>query len=295
MSHFTVAVITKGKPTEAVLSAMLEPYDENKEVLHFTSREDLIKQKRKEISDFIDSNYARYIADKEKYLAECTNENHIKYITEEFPKKLLWTDEECYQDAIKYTEREDICKDGSVRSTYNPDSKWDWYQIGGRWAGLLTVRKGTPHEIGEKSWVWDDKNPYEGENNIIKCDSARIKDLVFLDKDKDEQRARRFWELYVEGDEPQNDEERDMINFVWYKREYYTETYKDKETYVRCESAFSTYAVITKDGEWHAKGEMGWFGRSNDNDVVAWQDGYQKLVLNNADDDDYITIVDCHI
>ena len=61
MSHFPVAIITKGKPTEAVLAAMLAPYDENKEVLHFTSREDLIKQKRKEISDFVESNYARYL------------------------------------------------------------------------------------------------------------------------------------------------------------------------------------------------------------------------------------------
>lgn len=295
MSHFPVAVITKGKPTEAVLAAMLAPYDESKEVLHFTSRADLIKQKRQEISDFIESNYARYLADKEKYIAECTNENHIKYITEEFPKKLLWTDEKCYQDAIKYTEKEDICKDGSVRSTYNPDSKWDWYQVGGRWAGLLTVRAGTPHELGEKSWTWDDKNPYESKGDIVKCDSARIKDLVFLDKEKDAQRARRFWELYVEGDEPQNDEERDMIKWAWYKKEYFLETYKDKETYVRCESAFCTYAVITKDGKWLAKGEMGWFGMSKDNDVVAWHDGYQKLVLDDAEEDDYITIVDCHI
>lgn len=295
MSHFAVAVITKGKPTEDVLAAMLAPYDENKEVLHFTSREELIKQKRQEISNFIESNYARYLTDKEKYLSECTNQNHVKYITEEFPKMLLWTDEECYQDAIKYTEKENICKDGSVRSTYNPDSKWDWYQIGGRWAGLLTVKKGTPHEIGEKSWTWDEKNPYESTGDIIKCDSARIKDLVFLDKEKDAQRARRFWELHVEGAEPQNDEERDMLKWAWYKKEYYIETYKDKETYVRCESAFSTYAAITKDGKWHAKGKMGWFGMSSDEDVIAWHDGYQKLIFDDAEEDDYITIVDCHI
>jgi hypothetical protein len=295
MSHFAVAVITKGKPTEDVLAAMLAPYDENKEVLHFTSREELIKQKRQEISNFIESNYARYLTDKEKYLSECTNQNHVKYITEEFPKMLLWTDEECYQDAIKNTEKENICKDGSVRSTYNPDSKWDWYQIGGRWAGLLTVKKGTPHENGEKSWTWDEKNPYESTGDIIKCDSARIKDLVFLDKEKDAQRARRFWELHVEGAEPQNDEERDMLKWAWYKKEYYIETYKDKETYVRCESAFSTYAAITKDGKWHAKGKMGWFGMSSDEDVIAWHDGYQKLIFDDAEEDDYITIVDCHI
>lgn len=27
-------------------------------------------------------------------------------------------------------------------STYNPDSKWDWYEVGGRWAGLLRTRDG---------------------------------------------------------------------------------------------------------------------------------------------------------
>ena len=295
MSHFTVAVITKGKPTADVLEAMLAPFDENKDVLHFISREELIKQRRKEISDFVESNYARYLADKEKYLSECINENHIKYITEEFPKELLWTDEECYQDAIKDTDKENICKDGSVRSTYNPDSKWDWYEVGGRWAGLLTVKEGTPHEIGEKSWTWGEQNPYDIKDGVIKCDSARIKDLVFLDKEKDAQRARRFWELYVEGDEPRNDVDREMIKFVLYKQEYYTETYKDKETYVRCKSAFSTYAVITKDGKWHAEGQMGWFGMSTDENVVAWHDGYQKLVFDNAEEDDYITIVDCHI
>jgi hypothetical protein len=27
-------------------------------------------------------------------------------------------------------------------STYNSDSKWDWYTVGGRWAGLLKLKKG---------------------------------------------------------------------------------------------------------------------------------------------------------
>lgn len=86
-----------------------------------------------------------------------------------------------------------------------------------------------------------------------------------------------------------------MLKWAWYKKEYYIETYKDKETYVRCESAFSTYAAITKDGKWHAKGKMGWFGMSSDEDVIAWHDGYQKLIFDDAEEDDYITIVDCHI
>lgn len=28
---------------------------------------------------------------------------------------------------------------GNAMSTRNPDGKWDWYEIGGRWHGLLTV------------------------------------------------------------------------------------------------------------------------------------------------------------
>lgn len=239
MSHFSVAVITKGIPTGEQIEKLMAPYQENS-------------------------------------IGDCPKE-YLEFVKTD-KEEGEWSEEA--QDYGYYE---------------NPNSKWDWYQVGGRWAGLLTTRKGAPHENGKKSWTWNDKNPYESKGDIIKCDSARIKDLVFLDKDKDAQRARRFWELYIEGDDPQNDEERDMINFVWYKKEYYTETYKDKETYVRCESAFSTYAVITKDGEWHAKGEMGWFGCSNDNDVVAWYDGYQKLVFDNAEDDDYLTIVDCHI
>lgn len=296
MSHFTVAIITKGRPTIEHIDEMLAPYDENREVEHFTSREELIKKTREEIKEYERTLYAEYLADKEKYISECKNKGHIKYISEEFPKKLTWTDEECYRDAIRHEEPENICADGSLRSTYNPDSKWDWYEVGGRYAGMLSVKRGADYMIGRKSIFYGKENPYTiDDEGIIKCDSARIKDLVFPEREAEAQKARRFWEIYVEGDEPRNEEERELVRFVFYKKEYYIDTYKDKETYVRCSSTFCTYAVITKDGKWHANGEMGWFGISRDDDTVAWADGYQKLVLDCAEEDDYITIVDCHI
>ncbi|MDE6397885.1 MAG: hypothetical protein K2L51_01035 [Clostridiales bacterium] len=296
MSHFTVALITKGKPTSELIDEMLAPYDENKEVEHFTSREELIKKTRAEIEKYEKTVYAEYLADKEKYISESNNEAHIKYISEEFPKKLAWTDEECYQYAIRCEDAENICDDGSLCSTYNPNSKWDWYSIGGRYVGMLSVKLGADYALGQKSLLYGPENPYKSDDeNIVKCDCARIKDLVFPEKEVDAQKARRFWEIYIEGDEPRDEKERELVKYVFCTKKYYISTYKDKETFVRCRSNFYTYAVITKDGEWHAVGKMGWFGISHEDDTVAWIDGYQKLVLDCAEDDDYITIIDCHI
>lgn len=42
---------------------------------------------------------------------------------------------------------------GNLLTTYNPDSKWDWYSIGGRWSGFLPLKEkdedGNPLESNE--------------------------------------------------------------------------------------------------------------------------------------------------
>src|SRR5690606_6757529 len=35
-------------------------------------------------------------------------------------------------------------------TTYNPQSKWDWYQIGGRWSGLLILLDGSTVDQARK-------------------------------------------------------------------------------------------------------------------------------------------------
>ena len=42
--------------------------------------------------------------------------------------------------------------------------------------------------------------------------------------------------------------------------------YGSKEKYIEVSTAFSTYAVLTPDGEWHEPGEMGWWGISHASD-----------------------------
>ena len=65
----------------------------------------------------------------------------------------------------------------------------------------------------------------------------------------------------------------------------------------RC-TTFHTYAVVTPAGEWHAVGEMGWFGFSSESPAVRrkWEQEYRKRFLEPAQENDwYMVIVDCHI
>jgi len=57
-------------------------------------------------------------------------------------------------------------------STYNPDSKWDWYALGGRWSGMIKLKKGTKGTKG-RSGVF---------NNEVGIDSAMKGDIDNLDE-----------------------------------------------------------------------------------------------------------------
>ena len=60
------------------------------------------------------------------------------------------------------------------------------------------------------------------------------------------------------------------------------------------DSAMVYYALV-KEGQWFAKGEMGWFGMSDDSMTQAeWNRKFNEL-LDELPDDTLITIVDCHI
>lgn len=43
--------------------------------------------------------------------------------------------------AVKELYKERMDKNGNILSTYNPNSQWDWYSIGGRWNGFLPLKK----------------------------------------------------------------------------------------------------------------------------------------------------------
>ena len=60
------------------------------------------------------------------------------------------------------------------------------------------------------------------------------------------------------------------------------------------ENLYIPFAIVTPDGEWHEKGEMGWFGVShNDKDNQTWDQEVVQIL--EAHKDCVIVGVDCHI
>jgi hypothetical protein len=295
MSHFAVLVIGDN------VEEQLTKYDENivmeKYVKH--TKEQLIAEEKKSIEDYKNTTYADYLADPVKYAENCKNENHLNYLKEDFPKKLVMTDEEIYQYATKWYEPENIGPNGEVYSSYNPHSKWDWYEVGGRFAGQITVKDGVEIENPNFSWGWRD----EDKETIIasghKTDTAYVKDIDFTKMhrtEEDYKSALRYWELIVEGVKPKNKKEEEMVKFNWYKPEFYLERYKDKETYAKCSSSFSMWAVV-KDGVWYEKGNMGWWAMSSEtnDEAVDWEMNFFDRFIKDLPEDTLLTVVDCHI
>lgn len=159
----------------------------------------------------------------------------------------------------------------SVIKHTNPNKQWDWWQLGGRFSRLLK-------KIGATGG------------------SVRVKDMVLERDVKDYEFFKRFWEVNVDGMPLADHESKDNF-FNMYKPEYYVDRYKSKETYADCMSAFSTFAVVTPDGKWHEKGDMGWWACSSETpeESLAWDLDYKRRFIDSADPNWSITVVDCHI
>ncbi len=195
------------------------------------------------------------------------------------PYAVFHEDEECsYDETVK-----------AHGYWYNPNAKWDWYQIGGRFSSMLKLLPNRSGNHGERSWVIEGIPFTDG-----KCDQARIKDVDFSIDQSVYDKAARFWDVYVEG-KPLKSEEDSNAFYSFYRKEYYIEQYKTKQTYATRVASFGTWAMITPNGEWHESGSMGWWGA---NDATAesretFSDFLKKQLEENPDL--WITIVDCHI
>ena len=126
-----------------------------------------------------------------------------------------------------------------------------------------------------------------------RCDGARVADCDFSPDTSRVARLQREWEVLVEGAAQREGE--DFIS-IW-KPEYYLQRYGDKETYIRRETAFSTYAFVTADGAWHEQGRMGWFGfdDATNESMNQYEKEFQAYLQEARENGLAITIVDCHI
>ena len=192
---------------------------------------------------------------------------------------------------------------GDLYSTYNPNSKWDWYQIGGRFDGeLMLTDKGRLNAVDEIKRKYctdiDIKNLREDFHYMRYVNSAPLKYIQWftpLSPIKKEE-LRRWWEINVEKDELKDGEKKDECFFWnpdWYKRRY-----KDADTYIKTKEMITFFAVITPDGKWYAPSNMGWWACTDGEpeDELKWDlEFYDRFIKPNLDSDLICTIVDCHI
>lgn len=169
----------------------------------------------------------------------------------------------------------------------NPNRKWDWWVVGGRWSGALRVKPNSKDVfLGNRSWTNEDENI--GPLNV---DSCLIGDIDFEGMHEDARvKAEKTWVNAEEKDKKYGLNEQ-MRKFL-----YGINVDDTRESYVeRCASRpFTTFAVL-KGGQWYERGEMGWWGVvSNEMSVDEWNEQFSKLVKE-LPADTRVWCVDCHI
>jgi hypothetical protein len=196
----------------------------------------------------------------------------------------------------------------------NPNRKWDWYQIGGRWTGMFKLLPEAGGEVGSPGLM---TNPAE----VGFADQARKRDIDFEGmRDKREAEVRGEFQKYREltaglvAPEPwdkfrENFDSIEEARKAWHELVWVsavnqgfhfwdtdTVTYfADEEATVKKEreKAIATFAVL-KDGQWYERGEMGWWAFVSDDKGEEWYEQYAQL-LDELPDDTLLTVVDCHI
>lgn len=215
----------------------------------------------------------------------------------------------------------------------NPNKRWDWWQIGGRWHGMLLpktrlgTKKGSPGLMGSRS-------EREGVDILQKknldADTMRAQSQAAAETDwaawegAINGQAFKLWQEVLErhyggpfpadGTKPMgftvSDEMREEFHaqgaikdlqkaklLPFFDADAELALYRrGKQAWVQrgIDGAFATFSVL-KDGAWYERGSMGWWGMvSNEADVDEWNRQVNQLI-DDTPDDHWIALVDCHI
>lgn len=171
-------------------------------------------------------------------------------------------------------------------TTYNPESKWDWFVVGGRWQGYFRLKErkdspqeglgdpsffNTPLEAEEQAWLTDVATKGEIDFEAMRANailSAEERYDMYEAADKDEKKGLEFQMFWPDG--------------VVSRHDYIA----------KHQNPWIPYALV-KDGKWYGKGDMGWWGLSS-NESDDWADRAQEAI-DALDDDVTFTMLDCHI
>ena len=268
----------------------------------------------------------------ENNMGDCP-EQHLKfndeteYIQKEWADEDQETKDEYNNDMDAYASDYHGYKKDEETGKYgyweNPNAKWDWYQLGGRWAGFFKLKPGANGIEGREGLFSKGAEPGHAEA-VRKCES----DFEGMREEAEKEAGQKYDDVIaIVGDSVNEMQPWDYVRDVMFPedrdlaRDFYNsqiapsklkewnsnneyklsfidlenfQTTRDEYTRKAGDAAFSSYAVI-KDGVWYQRGEMGWWGMSsNEKDQADWNNEISNL-LADLPEDTLVSIYDCHI
>lgn len=191
-----------------------------------------------------------------------------------------------------------------IRRT-NPNCKWDWWVVGGRWPNKLLDKSGNRGNICRRDSL--DLDGMRGAAQIrADREYTEIEQVfgglewppkpwkVFRADFDDIEKARAAYGAYPAMQAYAALDFKHPLKLLFGDpADVYNKT---REQYVagEVEREGVPFAVL-KDGTWYEKGKTGWFGVvADEKDQGVWNRQYQAL-LDSLDPDDVVARVDCHI
>lgn len=330
MSHFTVLVRLTAAEVQGVddvtelLKAKMQPYHE----YECTG----IKDKYVVRLDVTDEYIDRYKNDKlpvvyrggvfygTKYSKQCSRffdsgysgDGNFQlpsdsYELREVPATEVYTFEEYLVNwyGLDFSGKYNELQDERLYQFTNPNAKWDYYKIGGRWSNFFLSTDGTKKNIINKG-AWDIQKTkddavleYEKYYDIFEKNSHRFDGVEFIEWEKcielcnsDYDDARTmFWNQPYRNILKEIFYDNDDNSWLVHAPETFFNVSREQYLQTRMLNALQTYAVL--DDAWYEKGEMGWFGISSNEDA-DWGTKYLDKI-ESFDDNDILIMVDCHI
>lgn len=350
MSHFSVLVVTDEKPTQEHLAKVLQPWHEYEctgirdeyvvpvdvlesskkqyetdKALSVIQRPDGTKfyafeggEWAKELEPFlVEGEYGRKDLKLSGDWKELKDELIKDYQTLE-----VWIHEYYGLPIIGANDSADDHDDGWVRfvdgvvteafDRTNPNKKWDWWVIGGRYQGRLASRtlglKQDQVQVCDlafsmmkqqasaqrRAWLNDImlKCGYSDEDALLAAIRASQEaHAAFRALPKEEQEVNRG-SNFIPWLEAHGWGHSAALGKVWDVPNILPDQTLD--TWVDAALLLSCYAFVI-DGTWNERGEMGWFGMaSNEMSEEEWQKQIGEM-LAKLKPTQWVTVVDCHI
>lgn len=227
---------------------------------------------------------------------------------------------DCPKEFMVFEEDEDYDVDeetGKKGHWHNPNSKWDWYVLGGRWTGFFKLKTGVEAVVGRPGVLTAPAEEGYGDQ-VMKSEidfDAMRDEAGKKAQDKYEEAMSIFGHLPVNRSwsdvrESFGEKIHEARDFYWGQERCKAlresdgplkfgdpdEFLTSKEDYIENAraGAIATFAVI-KDGKWYERGSMGWWGVvSDEKEESEWNKQFSELI-DGLPDSALLSIYDCHI